>query len=149
MRQSGVTTTTGGFRRAAGEARLAQPRALLQRRRRAPQRLQPAQPLAQILGHGLGVGQLALGRRQQELRLEVGEPGRHHEIFGRDLQLAGLHAVQIGQELLGQRQDRDLGEIDLVGAGEVQQQVERPLEPVQVDDEGVLGAGRRSCRTSR
>ena len=31
--------------------------------------------------------QLALGRRQQELRLQVGEPGRHHEIFGRDLQL--------------------------------------------------------------
>src|SRR5690606_8759800 len=42
---------------------------------------------------------------------------------------------------LGECEDRDLREVDLLVAGELQQQAQRPLEAVDVDDETlVLGA---------
>ena len=55
---------------------------------------------------------------------------------------------EVGEELLGQVQDRDPGKIDLLRAGELEQQVERPFEAVEIDDEGASGPGsldRSSC----
>ena len=42
--------------------------------------------------------------------------------------------------MLGQRQDRDAGEIDLLVAGEMEKQIERAFETVHIDDQfGVAG----------
>ena len=43
--------------------------------------------------------------RYQELRLQVGEPGRHHQIIGSDLQPQLAGGIDEDQVLLGQRQD--------------------------------------------
>ncbi len=77
--------------------------------------------------------------RQQQLRLEKGEPRRHDQIVGGDLE---PEPPRLGDEveiLLGERQHRNLGEIDLLGAGQRQQQVERSLEAFDIDHELIAG----------
>ena len=54
-----------------------------------------------------------------------------------------------GEILVGQRQDRDPGEVDLLGAGELEQQVERAFEAVDVDDQRGLRRPRRRPAGSR
>ncbi len=71
--------------------------------------------------------------RHHQPALEIGEPGRHHEIVGGDLDALLAHGLDEAQILLGERQDRDLGEIDLLAAGEVEQQVERAFIAAHVD----------------
>src|SRR6185437_11945066 len=44
-----------------------------------------------------------------------------------------------GEILVGQRQDRQLCEIDLLLARQRQEQVDRPLEPVEIEDQRRLG----------
>ena len=43
--------------------------------------------------------------------------------------------------LLRQRQDRDPVQIDLLAARQFEQEVERPLEPVHVDEQSRLALG--------
>ena len=85
------------------------------------------------------------------LRLEVGEPGGHDEIVGGEFEPdACARGLDEDEILLGERQDGDAGEIDLLGARKVQQQVERPFEAGDVDDQRrVVGsaATRRSPPT--
>ncbi len=76
---------------------------------------------------------------QQQSRFQIGEPRRHHQIVGRELEPQLLGLLDEGEILLGERQHRDLGEIDLLGAGQGEQQVERPLEAADIDDERLLG----------
>ena len=78
-------------------------------------------------------------RRQQQPRFQKRQPGRHHQIVGRqfDPQLARL--FDEFQILLSQLQHRDLAQIDLLGARQGQQQVQRPLEPVDIDDQRLGG----------
>src|SRR4029077_20086221 len=96
------------------------------------------------LGHGVGAfggegkkrAKLLAGRLalcvllggEQQLRLEKGKPRRHDEVVGGDLK---AELARLGDEveiLLSERQNRDPGEIDLLGAGEREQEIERPLE---------------------
>src|SRR3546814_4654946 len=72
--------------------------------------------------------------RQQQPRLEIGEPGRHHEIVRRDLEPKAARLLDEDQILLRQREDRDLRQVDLLVARQRQQQVERPLEALQRED---------------
>ena len=96
---------------------------------------------------------------QQQARLEVGEPGRHHQVVGGEFEPQLARLLDEGEVLVGQRQDRDLGQIDLLLARERQQQIERTLETLDVDDQrrlvgrplgGQIGANARcppsSCR---
>ena len=97
-----------------------------------------------------------LGGRQQPGGLEVEEGG------GDDEELAGLVEVQflaqraqVRDELVGDLRQRDLGDVELVLADQLQQQVERALEVGQLDGEtrrrGTVGLGgrvpRRCCRS--
>ena len=82
---------------------------------------------------GIGVF-LVLG--QQQARFEIGEPRRHHEVIGCDLELQLLRFGDEGQILLDERQNRNLGEVDFLRARQRQQQIERALKAVDVDDEG-------------
>ena len=100
------------------------------------ERLQPLQPPGERVGHVLGgrpVGRRRL--RQQQPRFQIGEPRRHHQIVGGKLEPQLARLLDEDEILLGQRQDRDLGEIDLLLAGERQQQVERALEALDVDQQ--------------
>ncbi|MGY3118158.1 hypothetical protein ACVWXQ_002095 [Bradyrhizobium sp. S3.14.4] len=83
--------------------------------------------------------------RQQQARLQEGKPGRHHEIIGSKLQpdlSRGFDEVEV---LVGQRQDRDLGEIDLLLPRQREQQVERALIALDVHHQRRLTLG-ELCR---
>jgi hypothetical protein len=64
-----------------------------------------------------------------------GEPGGHDQILGRQGQLAVARGFEVSDELVGQGQDRDARQIDLLAAGEIEQEVQGTLEPVEIDDE--------------
>ena len=66
------------------------------------------------------------------------EPRRHHEIVGGKLEPQLLRFADEAEVLVGQRQHGNLGKVDLLRAGERQQQIERALVAGDVDDERVL-----------
>ena len=73
--------------------------------------------------------------RQQQARFQIGKPRRHHQIIGGELQPQFARRLDEGEILVGQRQDGDLGEIDLLLARQRQQKVERTLKALDVDDQ--------------
>src|SRR5262249_28853347 len=80
---------------------------------------------------------LGLLGRKQELRFEKSEPGCHDEIVGGDLK---ADAARLGDEveiLLGEREDGDLGDVDLLRAGEREQKIERAFEALDIDHQRV------------
>src|SRR5215813_6962690 len=82
------------------------------------------------------LGALALGRvrfRQQQARLQIGEPRRHHEIVGRQLESELARLLDEGEILVCERQDRNFGEVDLLLAGQREQQVEWAFEALDID----------------
>ena len=76
--------------------------------------------------------------RQEHLGLDVDEPRRHLDELTGVVQILGLDPFDGRQELTCDPGNRDLEDIDVLLADEVQQQVERPLEALDVDDEKVL-----------
>ena len=89
-----------------------------------------AQPLRQLLAQELALlvervrRRLGIGR-QQELGLEVDQGGGHDHEGAGGLEVLELHRLEVGQVLLGDRAHGQVGEVDLAGAAEVEQQVER------------------------
>ena len=81
------------------------------------------------------------GLGQQQARFQIGEPGRHHEVVGGELEAQLARLLDEDEVLLGQRQDRDAVEVDLLPPRKLEQEVERALEAVDVDMQGRL-AGR-------
>ena len=69
--------------------------------------------------------------------LDVDEASRHLDEFTRVVQILGFDPFDGGQELTCDPGDRNLEDIDILLTDEVQQQVERPLEALDVDDEKV------------
>src|SRR6266581_2477385 len=66
------------------------------------------------------------------------QPRRHLEVVRR---LVQPQLVDDREKLVGDLRDREVGDVDLVLADQVQQQVERAGELLQLDDESVLVAG--------
>src|SRR3989441_2359939 len=66
--------------------------------------------------------------RDEKLRLEVDQRRCHDQIGAGGLEILELQRLEVSQVLIGDGADGQRGEIDLVGAAEVQQQVERALE---------------------
>ena len=93
---------------------------MAQRRRQ----LDPARPV--LLGRRLG---------QEQPRFQVGEPCRHDQVVGGDLEPQPPLRRDEREILIGQGQDRDAGEIDLLVARQRQQQIDRPLIAVEVQDQ--------------
>jgi hypothetical protein len=73
--------------------------------------------------------------RQQQPRLEEGQPRRHDEVIGRELDPQALGPLDEIEVLLRQLQHRHLPQVDLLRAAEREQQVERPLEAVDIHDQ--------------
>ena len=95
---------------------------------------------AVAMSSALGPGS-PVGLRQQQARFQVGEPRRHHQIVGGELEPHLARLLDEGEILVGQRQDGDLREVDLLLARERQQQIERALEALDVDDQRRLVGG--------
>lgn len=77
----------------------------------------------------------------EQLRLEIGKPGCHDEVIGCKLDADTPGAFDEQQILLGERQHRNARQIDLLVAGEIEQQVERAFEAGDVDHQRRLMAG--------
>ena len=102
------------------------------------------EPGGDFLGRRL-LGLHLLGLGQQQARLQVGEPGGHHEVVGGQREAHPPGLLHEGQVLLGELQDRELEQVHLLAAGQGQQDVQRALVALDVDDQGlpVLGRGGR------
>jgi hypothetical protein len=104
--------------------------------------LEPAQPVGERGRHLFRARSIRRGRfRQQQPRLQIGEPGSHHEVIGREFEADLSRGLDENQILVGQRQDRNLGEIDLLLPRQRQQQVERAFIALDVNDERRLTVG--------
>jgi hypothetical protein len=91
------------------------------------------------VGHLLARRLLA-GRRlgQQQTRLEVSKPRRHHEIVGGEFEPQAPGLRHMRQVLVDQGHHRDAAQINLLVAREAQQQVERTFEAFEIDDQLAL-----------
>ncbi len=117
-------------------------RAIHQPVRRFSDRFKPPQPVGERGRHlfrARPVGRGGLG--QQQPRFQVGKPGRHHEIIGREFEADFSRRFDELQILVGQRQNRNLGEIDLLLPRQREQQIERALIALDVDDQRRLALG--------
>ena len=115
---------------------MAEPRAGHQAASGGLHRCQQPQPVLQHRSE-LGAARLVILRRlrQQQTRFEIGEPRRHHQVVGGDLEAKLALPGDKVEILIGQRQDRDPGEIDLLLTGQCEQQIDRPLIPVELEHE--------------
>ena len=84
-------------------------------------------------------------RRQEHLRLDVRQRGRHHEVFAREVEIHQLHDSEVLEVLFGHEPDGDLEDVELVLLTEVQEQIERSLEGRERDGIRVPGAARSRC----
>jgi hypothetical protein len=71
--------------------------------------------------------------RQEHARLDAGERRGHLEVLGGDVEVQHLHRVDVLEVLLGDEPDGDVDDVELVLADQVQEQLERPREPGQLD----------------
>ena len=74
---------------------------------------------------------VGLLHRQQHARLDLDQHRRHQQVFRRQIKLICLHLGNIVQILLGNLHHRNIKDIDILLADEVQQQIQRPLEAAQ------------------
>ena len=81
------------------------------------------------------------GLRQQQPRFQERQPRRHHQIVGGKLEPDFSRGLDEHQILVGQRQDGNLGEIDLLLPRQRQQQIERAFIALDVDDQRRLAVG--------
>src|SRR5437016_5691520 len=120
-----------GARRATPEERLLrlsrpQPRAEgLHARVRAQPLLELEPKRLALLVQRLGLARIG---RHEQLGLEVDERRGHHQVRAGGLEVAELDRLEVHQVLVGDRPHRQPRQVDLVGAAEVEQQVERALE---------------------
>ena len=100
--------------------------------RRRAHRLQVTQTRGQHLGGGLPFFRGLGTGGQQQARFQPCEPGRHHQPVSGELQFDFPRALNYREKLIDQREDGDFAEIEFLAARQFQQQVERPLEPVEM-----------------
>ena len=105
-----------------------------------PSRLRATRRRDASLGEVDGRRLLALRLlRQEEAGFEVGEPRRHHQVVRRQFEPVAARLLDEGEVLVRQRKHRNAVKIDLLAAGEFEQQVQRPGKTVDIDDQRWLG----------
>ena len=130
------------FGRAPAKHVTPQPVTPQQARRRLAHGGEALKPQLQAQRQFLGARVLLLLLGQQHGGLEVGQPGRHHQIVGRQFQPQFPCPVDIGEILVDQREDGDRLEIDLLPPRKVEQQVQRPFPSVEFEIERLVLARR-------
>ena len=107
-----------------------------------------AQPLGQLLTEELAFLVEGLGRRvgidgKEQLGLEIDEGGGHDHEGARRFEILELHRLEVGEVLLGDGPDGQVGEVDFIGPAEMQEQVQRPDEGLDADGDALgFGLGR-------
>ena len=110
---------------------------------------QPGEEQVARLEQGQVLLVLDLARRQQPGGLQVEQGGGHEQEVGHLVQVPAAGALlDVGDELVGDLGQRHLGDVQLVLGDQPEQQVERPLEDVEVHLEGFCAA-RRVIRLRR
>jgi len=71
--------------------------------------------------------------RQQHTRLDVDQRGCHVDKLGAEVEIQLPRFVHVFEVLRGYGRDRDIFDIDLLLAYEVEQKIQRTLIPFQVD----------------
>ena len=95
------------------------------------------------------------GPRQQHLALDVNQRRRHDEELAGEVEVQLLQQVQVLEVLLRDDRDLDVIHVHLVLLDQMDEQVERAFERLQLDLNGVqlrlehLFGGRRGGRTDR
>ena len=83
--------------------------------------------------------------RQHHPRLDLDQRAGDIEKIANGIHVELLKHGQVFEKLVGDRRDRDFDDLDLVLAHQVEQQVERPAEDVEIDEEihASLAAGEK------
>lgn len=71
--------------------------------------------------------------RQNQPAFDFEQRASHLDEFAGRRQIELLEHSQVLDELLGDRRDRDVGDLDLVLTHQIQEQVERPAKDRQLD----------------
>src|SRR5450830_118172 len=128
------------LRRAACEYVAIELRPSHQACRHLAERFQPAQTVGQRQRHIFCARSFAgCCFWQQQPRFQVSEPGCHYQVIGGKFEPHLPRRLDEAEILIGQRQDRNLGEIHFLVARQRKQQIERALEALHVHDHGRLG----------
>ena len=85
---------------------------------------------ARVLGLFAGIG---FPDRQQHARFDFDQHRRHQQVFRRQLQIVHADLVDVLQVLLCDLRHRDIEDVEVLLADQVQQQIERTLECFQED----------------
>jgi hypothetical protein len=92
------------------------------------------QPAHQFRARVLGLlAVLALARRQQHARLDLDEHGRHQQVLAGQLEVGLADLVDVGQVLARHVGQRNVQDVEVLLADQVQQQVQRTLEGLEED----------------
>jgi hypothetical protein len=77
--------------------------------------------------------------RQNHLRLDTDQQRGHFQEFASPIQTKHLDTRDRPQKLSGDVRNRNVENVDILFTDQMQQQIERAMEPVQLDDERALG----------
>ena len=89
---------------------------------------------ARILGLFPGVG---LAHGQQHARLDFDEHGRHQQVFAGKLKIAGADLIDVRKILPGHLSHRNVEDVEVLFANQVEQQIQRSLEGLKKDLERI------------
>ncbi len=79
------------------------------------------------------VGLRRVGARQQHPALDVNQRRGHHQELAGDVEVELLHQAEVREVLLGDQRDRDVVDVDLILLDQVDEQIERAFERLQLD----------------
>jgi hypothetical protein len=75
--------------------------------------------------------------RQEHARLDLGQDGGHDQVFGGELEAHLVHRLDVVDVLARDFGDRDVEDVQVLAADQVQQQVQRAFEGVEDDLERI------------
>jgi hypothetical protein len=78
-----------------------------------------------------------LRSRQQQPGFDLHQHRGHDEVLCRELEITVAHRLDVGEVLLGHPRHRDVEDVDVRFANQVEKQVERSLEGLQENLQGV------------
>ena len=121
----------------AGAVRLG----VLEPLRGVPEVLVLEQPPDQLRARVLDLALVVDPARQQHAGLDPDQRRRHLQELPRPVQVVRLHAPDGVEELVGDLRDGDVEDLDVLRADQVQEEVQRAVESLQLDDERLRSVG--------
>ena len=75
--------------------------------------------------------------RQQQARFDLGEDRGHHQVFGGELEPELMHHLDVIDVLARDLGDRDVEDVEVLPADQIEQQIERAFERFENDLERI------------